>query len=337
MAKPKRMSTAQRDLNNREHVLYQFWNSEDVLLYVGISVDSATRIANHMRAKPWWSEVETIKFTKYPNRVSALAAEAEMIAVLKPLYNVQHNEMVDGEDDGADTAAHDLAVNVLVSTFPNELGGFLQAAGEYLEPNEQDLKNRDIAAAAYASTRIWVERRHTMRVLYDLVVLSGADPTRDVPEVDGLDTELAGVLAHANRLVDELAARNLANMPASEAEEWRQSAIAAGRTSRVAIDRWAARYAAAFKALGWLSDGHCAGPGYHGARCTRLVETTVYFEVCPLCKPGETCAGHGRWCDKHAAAVHYGRLEMLGGDPLATFPLARIEHGAPCGEEEVPF
>lgn len=337
MAQPKRRtSAAQRDLNDREHVLYRFWDAHDVLLYVGISVDSPTRIANHMRDKPWWGDVETIKFTKYPNRKAALEAEAEMIRTLKPLYNVVHNEMVDADDDDAPLdEARDLAVDVLGSMFSDERDGYLAMAGSLLEGDDQSERARYLAAASYATGRVMRERHHTMRLLIDLLVLSGSDPWVDIPGVAGLDTEVATLIAHADLVVQDLAVDYLAQLHADEAEEWRQSAIAAGITDPIVIERWAARYAASWATYGWLPVGHCAGPGRSGARCTRLVETTVYFELCSLCQAESPCKGHGRWCYKHAHAAHYGRFELLADDPLAAHQLARIVDGPP--RDEVPF
>jgi len=67
--------------------LYRFFDSEGVLLYVGVTVSVPTRIYQHRYDKPWWADVARVEVTWYETRTLALEAEAEAIRVEAPLYN----------------------------------------------------------------------------------------------------------------------------------------------------------------------------------------------------------------------------------------------------------
>ena len=69
------------------HVLYRFFNSEDELVYVGISLSGLRRMSQHSR-KPWWSEVARTELVHFPDRESAREAERIAIRDEAPLYNI---------------------------------------------------------------------------------------------------------------------------------------------------------------------------------------------------------------------------------------------------------
>lgn len=71
--------------------LYRLYDTADVLLYVGITVDTGTRWWNHAREKNWWGQVARKDVTWFSDRESAEAAEATAIAAESPRYNVTHS------------------------------------------------------------------------------------------------------------------------------------------------------------------------------------------------------------------------------------------------------
>jgi hypothetical protein len=71
--------------------VYRLWDDEDLLLYVGCTNDTGRRFAQHFpphsRVRGWQAEVTRIATTPYPDRRSALQAEAQAILTEGPLYN----------------------------------------------------------------------------------------------------------------------------------------------------------------------------------------------------------------------------------------------------------
>jgi hypothetical protein len=73
---------------SEETTLYRYFDSDDVLLYVGITQRDGQRHREHAKNSDWFSLVKTHTITRYPNRQDALEAEAFAIATENPLYNV---------------------------------------------------------------------------------------------------------------------------------------------------------------------------------------------------------------------------------------------------------
>lgn len=73
--------------DRRQHDVYVHLAANGAVLYVGISLSVVTRTAAH-RSSAWWREVATIRVEHLPDRASALAREAELIAELRPMNNV---------------------------------------------------------------------------------------------------------------------------------------------------------------------------------------------------------------------------------------------------------
>lgn len=67
--------------------LYRLYGANDVLLYVGTSIDPQDRWEQHARGKLWWSSVTRASVEWHPNRAAALAAERAAIKTEKPLHN----------------------------------------------------------------------------------------------------------------------------------------------------------------------------------------------------------------------------------------------------------
>lgn len=67
--------------------VYRFYNPEDLLLYVGMSENVICRILTHKSDKQWFSEIATIKISKFSSKAEMLEAERRAIASEHPLYN----------------------------------------------------------------------------------------------------------------------------------------------------------------------------------------------------------------------------------------------------------
>jgi predicted GIY-YIG superfamily endonuclease len=67
--------------------LYRLFDDENRLLYVGISLSTAHRMAEHKDQCGWWPSVTAILVERHPNRSAALRAEKAAIELEKPLYN----------------------------------------------------------------------------------------------------------------------------------------------------------------------------------------------------------------------------------------------------------
>lgn len=75
--------------------LYRFYDINDRLLYVGISLNAAQRASQHKSEKPWWPDVDRMTIERIPGeRSDAENAERSAILTEGPLYNVAHNTQV---------------------------------------------------------------------------------------------------------------------------------------------------------------------------------------------------------------------------------------------------
>lgn len=73
------------------NALYRLYDSESVLLYVGISHDPDERLKQHAGDKPWWHHVARRQIVWLDSREEALKAEAEAMVEERPLYNGYHH------------------------------------------------------------------------------------------------------------------------------------------------------------------------------------------------------------------------------------------------------
>jgi len=73
--------------------LYRFFDADDRLLYVGISLHAAHRASEH-GDKPWWPDVErmNVEHLEASNRREAEVFEREVIIAEKPVHNVVWNQ-----------------------------------------------------------------------------------------------------------------------------------------------------------------------------------------------------------------------------------------------------
>lgn len=73
------------------HALYRFFDKDDRLLYVGITLNPGARWKQHSKDKPWWHEVARVTVEHFPDRETVLEAERAAIITERPLHNVVHN------------------------------------------------------------------------------------------------------------------------------------------------------------------------------------------------------------------------------------------------------
>ncbi|MEV6165721.1 GIY-YIG nuclease family protein [Streptomyces sp. NPDC052052] len=73
--------------NNEPTALYRLYDSNDALLYLGISWNPDARMEDHVKDKHWIHFVARRTVEWYPNRPAALAAEAAATAIEKPLHD----------------------------------------------------------------------------------------------------------------------------------------------------------------------------------------------------------------------------------------------------------
>lgn len=71
--------------------LYRFYNKDERLLYVGISLSAATRASQHRTQKPWWPDVARMDVEHLATREAALGAERRAIWAEHPMHNIAHN------------------------------------------------------------------------------------------------------------------------------------------------------------------------------------------------------------------------------------------------------
>ena len=71
--------------------LYRFYDTDDVLLYVGLSINPGKRFEKHRHTKPWWRDVDRIEIQHFDDLDSLRAAERKAIEDEQPLYNIRMN------------------------------------------------------------------------------------------------------------------------------------------------------------------------------------------------------------------------------------------------------
>jgi len=71
--------------------LYRFYDEQESLLYVGISINAIMRMTQHRCASSWYEQATSITIARYKTREDALQAEKEAIKNEKPTHNIHHN------------------------------------------------------------------------------------------------------------------------------------------------------------------------------------------------------------------------------------------------------
>jgi hypothetical protein len=93
-------TTSGMPLGMRPHTLYRFWAS-GTLLYVGVSAEAYHRMRQHEKLSFWWPDADVVTFEKFPDRASALAAEARAIENEGPEHNLIHTDRLSDKQRAA--------------------------------------------------------------------------------------------------------------------------------------------------------------------------------------------------------------------------------------------
>jgi len=78
------------DKSIRKTMLYRYFDSENLLLYVGITGDNTKRQSQHRRDSFWFGYIASATFEHFDTREEAAQAEIEAIQNEKPKHNTQH-------------------------------------------------------------------------------------------------------------------------------------------------------------------------------------------------------------------------------------------------------
>ncbi|MER7331763.1 MULTISPECIES: GIY-YIG nuclease family protein [unclassified Micromonospora] len=81
-----------REIRRDLTALYFWYDTDDVLLYIGITGDLATRQTAHAKRSTWAEFADHSTVQRLPTRLHALDAEREAIKAERPLFNVTHND-----------------------------------------------------------------------------------------------------------------------------------------------------------------------------------------------------------------------------------------------------
>lgn len=92
-------SDGRQDTLTDMQALYRFYDHDDDLLYVGITMDPPARFRSHRQTKDWWGDVACIRLEQFGSRTQALDAEKCAIKKEHPRYNVQHSERMPMAED----------------------------------------------------------------------------------------------------------------------------------------------------------------------------------------------------------------------------------------------
>jgi hypothetical protein len=84
--------------------LYRIYDSADRLLYIGISLSAAVRLAEHRVGSSWWPDVRTIRIEHHVNRPAARLAELRAIRAERPLYNIEGGSAPGGRPEARQPA-----------------------------------------------------------------------------------------------------------------------------------------------------------------------------------------------------------------------------------------
>lgn len=77
-----------------ECVLYRMYDASDALLYVGMSINLPSRLAQHRSQQDWWPDVVRVEVEHFAGRKAAAAAEMAAIAAEAPQHNVHSGSCV---------------------------------------------------------------------------------------------------------------------------------------------------------------------------------------------------------------------------------------------------
>lgn len=68
--------------------LYRHYDDTGALLYVGVSLNTVARLAQHMQGSAWADKITTIHIERFDTRAEAIEAELRAIRSERPLHNI---------------------------------------------------------------------------------------------------------------------------------------------------------------------------------------------------------------------------------------------------------
>lgn len=80
---------ARTSARNEYTQLYRHYDEEGELLYVGVSLSTVQRLANHRDDSSWFKEIRSVTIEGFETRKQALAAERKAVENERPKYNVK--------------------------------------------------------------------------------------------------------------------------------------------------------------------------------------------------------------------------------------------------------
>lgn len=83
------------DRRPEETVLYHYYDSQGVLLYIGITRSLPGRQASHEKKSTWMEFAARSEMYHFATREDAADVEREAIRVKRPLFNVEYNDRPD--------------------------------------------------------------------------------------------------------------------------------------------------------------------------------------------------------------------------------------------------
>jgi predicted GIY-YIG superfamily endonuclease len=79
------------------HKLYRHFDETSQLLYVGVSLSVAQRLAQHRDHAHWFERITRVEMQSFDTRDQALAAERMAIQTENPLFNIQYSTLPKAE------------------------------------------------------------------------------------------------------------------------------------------------------------------------------------------------------------------------------------------------
>jgi|GEM_PF-3631458 len=80
------MATYYSDMVNRDTCVYRFYDADENLLYVGLSMNLNSRLNSHRRTE-WWTDVVRCDVEWFEGREPARVAERRAILDEAPIHN----------------------------------------------------------------------------------------------------------------------------------------------------------------------------------------------------------------------------------------------------------
>lgn len=78
---------SQAHYRTKPHYVYRCYDVDGRLVYVGCTIDPATRVETHRKQSWWGHQIHSVRFIVFPNKDYALTREREAIGEERPRWN----------------------------------------------------------------------------------------------------------------------------------------------------------------------------------------------------------------------------------------------------------